>query len=359
VTRLTHFALLLALVACGGDGPMEVDEDPRVIRGVDLDELFAPATSAEIAAVSDDWASRSPGVEGVVEEKDTTVAVGSDLMRVRVVSHLVDGARHYGAILSAATPPGPAPVIVYAHGGDGGATVEELLFLFSYLGAPPTDFVWVIPSFRSESLGFAGSSWTSAGGASPWDRDVDDALALLEVAFDVEPSADPGSIGVLGFSRGAGVGLLMSVRDERIDRVVDFFGPTDFFDAYAQERVAAALRGDASALPGLAVLDARYLQPLIDGDLTIGEVRLEIVRRSPVLYVERLADVQVHHGTADDVVDVSQAESLIAAMESIGRGPPGFDAYLYPGGTHNPLTLPGSVARAADFLVALRPVPTR
>jgi hypothetical protein len=45
-------------------------------------------------------------------------------------------------------------------------------------------------------------------------------------------------------------------------------------------------------------------------------------------------------------------------MASIGRGPPGFDAYLYPGGMHNPLTLQGSVARAAEFLVALRPVPT-
>jgi dipeptidyl aminopeptidase/acylaminoacyl peptidase len=61
----------------------------------------------------------------------------------------------------------------------------------------------------------------------------------------------------------------------------------------------------------------------------------------------------LHHGDADDVVAVSQSESLIATMNALGREAPDFESYIYPGGTHSPLTLPGSISRAVEFLSAL------
>jgi dipeptidyl aminopeptidase/acylaminoacyl peptidase len=347
------FALALLLAACSDTTAPE----PRIVEGVDLDALFADPTPDEIAAVSAEWAMRAPAASAVVVERDTVVELGADSLRVRVVSHDVDGVRHYGAVLALDTLTGPAPVIVYAHPGDEGASVDELLFLFPFLGGNASRFVWVVPSFRSEGLTFGADLWESDGPPSPWDRDVDDALSLLDVALALETAADPTSVGVLGFSRGAGVGLLMGIRDPVIDRIVAFFGPTDFFDGFVQDVVADALRGSAPALPGILYLDEAWIQPLRRGEISLAQVRVELVRRSAVLFADRLPEVQIHHGTADPVVDVSQARSLIDAMASLGRGEPEFQAFIYPDGTHNPLGLPGSVTRTVEFLIGLLPQP--
>ena len=64
-------------------------------------------------------------------------------------------------------------------------------------------------------------SYRSDGNASPWDWDVDDALALLDVAISTTPEANSDRIGVLGISRGADVAMLMAIRDPRIDAVVE------------------------------------------------------------------------------------------------------------------------------------------
>ncbi len=79
-------------------------------------------------------------------------------------------------------------------------------------------------------------------------------------------------------------------------------------------------------------------------------MRPELVRRSPVYFADRLPDLQIHHGTADEVVPVGEAERLIEVMVALGRGEPDFESYLYPGGTHNPLTLSGSIPRSQSFL---------
>lgn len=342
-------ALLTVLVACsdGGTGPPE----SRVVASVDLDLLFAEPAPAEVEAIAAEWVARSPGAAEVAIEKDTVVTIG-DPMRVRVVSHDVDGVRHYGAIIAGEGLVGSAPVVVYAHGGDAGASLSDVLQL-AFLAGVATEFVWVVPSFRSESLRLFATTWTSEGPPSPWDHDVDDALSLLDVALQLEPAADEDRIGVLGFSRGGGVAMLIGIRDPRVDRVVEFFGPTDFFGTYVQDVTEEALLGSPRDLPGLAFLDERFIQPLRRGEITIAEVRAELIRRSAVLFAKRLPTLQVHHGDADDVVAVSQAESLIATMSALGRGAPDFEPYIYRGGTHNPLTLPGSIPRVVEFLSAL------
>ena len=357
--RVRPLASLLALVAaqaaCSDTGTPP--PEGRVVEGVDLDVLFAAPEPAEVAAVSAEWAGRTPGAAGVVTEKDSTVSAAGLELRVRVVSHDVGGVRHFGAVLTPEGLAGPAPVVVYAHGGDDGASVEELIFTLGFVGSSAGDFVWVLPSFRAEPLRFGGAEWTSDGPPSPWDRDVDDALSLLDVALALEPVADPDRIGVIGLSRGAGVGMLMGIRDARVDRVVEFFGPTDFFGPFVQEVVEEALRGSLRDLPGLSFLDEAFIQPLRRGELTVADVRPELIRRSAVLFADRLPALQLHHGSADMVVEVSQAESLIAAMAALNRGEPGFQAFIYPGGTHNPLTMPGSIPSAVAFLGELRMLP--
>lgn len=340
-------ALILSLSACGdGTGP------DRIVAGVNLDELFAPPTSAEIAAVRDDWNSRDVSAQVVDVVASDTVPLGTGAALVRIVAHSVGGVLHYGAVVvPTGAGAGSLPLLVVAHAGNNGVDIDDALFVLGFgLGSAVDEFVFVLPSFRSEPLSFGGTDYRSGGTPSPWDRDVDDALSLLQAAAEITPEADTSRIGVVGLSRGADVGLLMAVRDPRIDAVVEFFGPTDFFGVFIQDAVEEALRGMPRDLPGLADLDSQFIQPLKRGELTIADVRPELIRRSPVYFVDRLPQVQVHHGTADSTVWVSQAESLIAAMRAAGRTAPEFEYYLYPGGGHDPLSLFGSLDRAVAFL---------
>jgi dipeptidyl aminopeptidase/acylaminoacyl peptidase len=346
--RLILGALLAA--ACG-DSPAA----PRDGTGVDLARLFAPPAAAEIAAVEADWAMRAPRPQDVRTELTQPFPVAGTPMQLRIVSHVVDGNRHYGAILAPTQPAAPrVPLLAYLHGGDNGVAVEELLLLLGTAGLEPADAVWVVPSFRSETLRFGAASWRSGGEPSPWDRDVDDALALIDVALELTPVADADRIGSIGLSRGGGVALLMSARDPRMRATVEFFGPTDFFGSFIREVADEALRGVLRPLPGLAHLNAAWLQPLRLGDVSYEATRLALLRRSPAWFAARLGPVQLHHGTADDVVHVSQAEDLMDAMARIGRGPPDFEAFLYPGVGHNPFFMAGAAERVAGFLGRLQ-----
>lgn len=343
--RLVFPPLVLAVACADAAGP-----EP----GLDLDAVFLPPTAAEIAAVEADWASRSPVAAGVVEELATAAELAGRPATVRVFSHLVDGVRHHGAaIVPDGAQPAGLPAVVFAHPGDGGVDVGDVLLAAAVIGQPASGFVFVVPAFRSETLRVGGESFPSGGEPSPWDRDVDDVMALLDVVFREVPEADPERVGALGISRGAGVALLLGIRDPRVDLVVEFSGPTDFFGLFVREVVEDALDGRLRPLPGLRHLDERFIRPLAAGTLAVEDFRLELVRRSAVLFAHRLPPVQVHHGRMDAVVAVSQAESLVQAVGAAGGGPPVDEFFLYPDGRHDPLTLAGSVPRAAAFLERL------
>lgn len=320
-----------------------------------LDVLFAPAEEDELSAIRADWASRDFPAAGGTVELEEAYRMGGSPTTLRVVSHQVEGMRHFGAIIvpDGAGPEG-LPVMVFAHGGDGGVTVESTLFILNVaLGEMTDEFVYVIPSFRDEPLRYDEQSWLSEGPASPWDRDVDDALSLVNLAMETIPEARTGRYLVVGASRGGGVAMLMGIRDKRIAGVIAFFGPTDFQNEWARGIASLLVRGLTVDLPGVEYLRATYLVPWWTGDVALQEARLALIRRSPVLFAEDLPPLQIHHGDMDGVVSVTQAESMIRAMAEIGRGPPEFEAYIYPGGTHEITSMPSAIPRGVAFLRGL------
>ncbi len=343
--------LLLIIVLSGCELSSTLDED-NVVGGVNLTELFAEPTNSEIQSVLAEWSGRQPRAEDVVVEMTRAIFLNGMPSTVRIVSHTVQGVKHFGAVVSADNlDPDSAPILVYAHGGDSGVSVDnEFLLLISVFADLSDKFVFVIPSFRDEPLAYAGNVWQSEGPASPWDWDVDDAMSLVEVAFQIEPGANSNRIAVLGFSRGAGVGMLMASRSQSIDAVLDFFGPTDFFGPFVQEVVSESLEGNLRDLPGIDYLTAEFTVPYQQGSLSLEDIRLELVRRSPTLFANRISKLQIHHGTADQTVPVSQAERMISAMQAAGHTDDTFQAFLYEGGEHNPFTLEGSIERARIFL---------
>lgn len=348
-----RFVLLLLLAAGCEDSPAE--PGGRHVAGVDVDALFAPPTDAEIAVVEAEWEGREVPVEGYRLERSISWSLDGASATLQAVSHVVDGNRHFGMVLvPAGFSAGDLPVLLYAHGGDNGIGADEFLAITGAARLAGSDFVFVAPSFRSEPLDHPEATFHSEGAPSPWDRDVDDALALLNTVLATVPESDSTRIGVLGVSRGGGVALLMGIRDPRVDALVSLFGPTDFFDGYVRDIVEDALRGTLRPLPGLAHLDTAVVQPLREGALSIEEVRLELVRRSSVLFVDRLPPLQLHHGTADEVVSISQATRMEQALLDAGRTPPEAEVIIYSGAGHTPADMPLALPRAFDFLERIR-----
>ncbi|MEX0599534.1 MAG: hypothetical protein WD205_02750, partial [Rhodothermales bacterium] len=98
-------------------------------------------------------------------------------------------------------------------------------------------------------------------------------------------------------------------------------------------------------------------------ELAMSEVRVDLIRRSPVYFADRLPAVQIHHGLNDPIVPPAEAQQLVDALERDaldgdargddelgGAGRTSYEAYFYPSGGHDPLSLNGALDHLTTFL---------
>ena len=321
--------------------------------GTDLSDLFAPPTTADLLAVEADWDSRNPVADGWQIEATTQVAG----YRVDVVSHLVDGFRHYAAVRFPAQlqPGGSHPVLVVCHGGSNGVGLGALPGFDSL--TPGTcledDAFVLLPSYRGEVLAAGGlGSWLSEGPPSIIDRDVDDTMALISCVLEEIPETDGERVFAHGGSRGGAVTLLLSVRDPRIQAAVEFYAASDHtLPSIQSECEALANAGGGAGSNAVSNHAWTYAaEPYLAGTLTLAEARQVLHACSMAFFAHRLPPLQAHHGTADGAVLFEQSERLAAAMTDLGVATPCFEFFAYPGGGHNPGTLSGAGGRLEDFL---------
>lgn len=367
--RPTLLLPLLVLVAACDSNPIP----PEPTQPLSIAQLQAPVTAAEVDAVVADWEQRDTDARDVRVERTASVTLGSVPMTATVYSHLVAGARHVGAVLvpTALTAPASAPVLVYTKGGytgPGGFEGPPVELIAGRLPGEPlrSRLVYVVPAYRSERLSVGGTVYTAGGTVSIGDYDVDDTMALLSVALQRVPQADPSRVAVVGESRGGLVALAMGARDPRVDLVVDAFGPTDFrlaFGGIDDATFLGSVRATLAAPDDPANLITRALLPLDaltaepDGSVTITafglqRLRLTLARTAPRAYVARLPRTEVHHGTGDTVASVEYSRALRDAFAAAGRpsGSGSFTYYEYPGGQHDVTTLDGYFARVEAAL---------
>jgi acetyl esterase/lipase len=352
----TVVALILALGlgACDRTSPAEPWESANLIAGVNVERLFDPATDGEIALVRSGWQGAQPLAAAVQVEFEAVVPVGPGMLRLTVLSHVSRGARHVGALI---TPPMAAPsslpVLIYSHGGDSGVDLDEVFAQVGSFGIDPAQVALLVPAFAGESLRFNAAEWSASGPANPWDTDVDNTLDLLETALQHDPALDEDRVAMIGLSRGGAVGLLAAVRDPRIDAVVSFATPTDFLGEFVEDVVRQTLVYGPPDLPGAAALDEQVLGPVRNRTRTTEWARLQFIRRSPIYFVDHLPAVQLHHGTDDEVVPVTETVQLARALAEAGRGQPDVEVHVYDGGDHNPLSMPLAITRTAAFIASV------
>jgi hypothetical protein len=330
-------AVLAALPACDSGGEIGPDLDYRL--------LFGEPTPEEVQAVLDAWDGRANPVRDA-QVVDSAVVDDATLYIVSHTQTDADGGAftHYGLVrIPARDSVAAIPVLVYHHEGDGGFSISDFLQTFVYFPVLADETVQVVPVYRAEAITadtLLSGTYTAGGTPSPWDRDVDDAIGLLNVVLELFPDVtDESRVSALGIGRGGNTALLHAVRDDRVAVVTDYFGPADFFNETAQLVLSQALEGnpDARAVPGMAYLADTVLEPLSAGTLTYDEARLELAYRSPGLFGTRLPDTQLHHHRQDPVVPAGFSEAF-AARIVINPVDGEFDVNVYT----NPL--PGGVA---------------
>ena len=316
-------------------GAKSIEEALRA-NGIDLDELFASPTAAEVARMRAIWSERELGVVDLQEEGAFALRNGDT---IRVLSHLVGEQRHYGVVILPAGqhPPASLSVVVSLIGFG----VEMVLDVPPDARAYGGTRVTVIPSFRGHELRFAGETWVSDG--DPFDQcdgASDDAIAFIQAAIEATPEADPSAMVALGGSRGGNVAMLVAIRQPSIGAVVNIAGPTDYH------------RQDLLDHANLSALYANhFLRDLLEGGSDVSEARRRMLACSPFFFAEELPPTQAHHGTADENVPLAQAELLAARMAELGREPPEFELFTYEGADHRLETaLPEIEARAEAFL---------
>ena len=346
-------ALVLALPACDHVDPEERPPPPEgtLFAGVNFTTLFAPPTPTEVQAVLADWAGRNPSSSNasVVAEAEVGGAT------LAVVEHTVTSAgapdvTHYGVVRIPAGA-SEAPVLVVHHGGDNGFSISALtsntgVLQFAGVFAPiAEEAVLVFPVYRSETINTEavptlGGPYTASGDPSPWDYDVDDSMALLSAAFELfGDETDDGRVAAIGFSRGANTAVLQAVRDPRLDAVVDYYGPTDFYNESAFQLAQAILLPESNPsfqqaiqLPAAQFLLDNVLDPLRNADDTFnpnadyGPARLDVLRRSPGIFASALPDTRVHHHFRDGVVPFTFSQAF---AERVGGAAESFDVTFY------------------------------
>lgn len=347
------FFLLIFWLGCEKSSN-EPDIDESILEEIDFDSLFAAPTQTEIDQIIAQWDSRSIPTTSyeIADSFDYTTA--SPAPKIYIIKDQTLGFDHYGTIiLPAEAHPHSLPAIIYCHGGDDGLDLYQAIQVQTTLSGTEIQYGVIAPSFRSETLIYGETSYLSTGTPSPWDRDIDDTFSLMKIAFERFAAFDSSRIAMIGISRGGGVALLMGIRDSRIDQVVDIFGPTDFFSEWVEDIVKDALIGITIDLPGFDYLNSTYIQPFKAGSVTIPELRLEMLRRSPVYFPEQIPRLQIHHGTNDQIVPVTQSERLVEVLEDIGRTSPDLEYHYYENAGHDQNTVMSALTRISIFLSQL------
>ncbi len=267
-----HVAALLALgLGLTPTAPARADDDgPDAVGPVPATAVLAVDTTASVPA---------PAVTSVPILESTAVFPSRD--------------RRITVECFAPATPGPHPVVLVLH-GSGGMDLGGFLFREQARRLARQGYLALVPHYFDRTGTRIADVGTMVRRFPDWLETLSD-LTTFAVTMR---GADPGRVGLVGYSLGGFLALSLATLDPRIDAVVEYYGglPDELADR-------------AGSLPPTLVL----------------------------------------HGTADGIVPVAEAHRLLERLEAVGVP---HESRLYPGAGHGFLGAShrDSVARAEAFL---------
>lgn len=319
--RRPRLALLLPAIAALGCTPSNTrpaDGDPGDPRlgsdaGDGADAADGDAGSGETDAELDgDGADGQGGdVDAPLWLETTTLEAGSVV--VERVAYRSGSLRVYGEVCRPLAP-GPAPVIVWLHGGFAGLGDGERAFC---RGAAAGGYVVATPSYRGED--------GSDGDVEVCLGEVDDAQAMIAV-LRTAPYVAADRLAVIGASHGGCIALALAVREPSLKAAVDLYGPSDWSSLatwwQAQidggEPFCAAVGASTTACESVHRDLRDRLVTATGGTPTTAAAAY--VARSPAARVGQLdVPLLIIHGEDDWFVTLDQSCEVRLALEAAGR----------------------------------------
>ncbi|MCR9290121.1 prolyl oligopeptidase family serine peptidase [Saprospiraceae bacterium] len=268
-------------------------DDIHINDDINLDSLFAPTDSLELAKIRKDWESFNPQSESFQILSEYRFLPERNIV---ILEHFAEERTHYGAILFPYQydESKKYPVAVWAAGlnqSDPSVTLKNT----PIRKFPPNYFV-IVPSFPGQALVADNKTYCSDGFfGDAFDGATDDAIRLLELAKTAFNGLDQQRIAVAGGSRGGTVALLMAARDTSINVCASIADPVDFFNRDPYERYGF-----------------QFKYQFLNERKPISELRAKMLKSAPVYFIENYSNALfIIHGKNDQVVPIVNAERVI------------------------------------------------
>jgi hypothetical protein len=287
--------------------------------GISNEELFKTPSDTELNDILADWQSKDFIPRGVKVEYAERRLNGDSL---KVISHYVNGKKHFGMIrIPAGLDINEAPILLGLNGGGASLDIVDETYLNRISSGRCRDvlnnYITIVPSFRGDMLRGGNFCFRSEGYTGDvWLGAAEDAIAFLEVVKTMYSKNDSTRVLAMGVSRGATVALIIGALSDKLDYVISISTHTNFhnIDVFQKEMVG----GDFPRI---------FFTP----ETSPENIRKKLIASSPYYFAQRLPPFEIHQGADDQLTTVFHAKLMEQRLQQIGRKD---KIYIYEGEGH-------------------------
>ena len=282
--------------------------------GVPLAELMKTPTQNELDQIRLEWQDKDFSPQGIEVVHKAAMANGDS---IKVIAHLVNGLKHYGAIrIPKNLDVKKAPILMELEGGGTGLDIAKLTTLTQgKCRAQKNKFISILPSYRGCIIRGKGFCFRSEGYfGDPWLGPAEDATALLEAVKEIYNKPNDTKVLAMGISRGATVALIIGGLTKKLDYIIATSTHTKFLDEHVvkNERVGKAFA-------------RAFYTPTTSPE----QIRKRIIASSPYYFVDKLPPFDLHQGANDDRTTIWHVDVLSNKLKEIGKDTSTYNLYIY------------------------------